>query len=522
MSSKVSSIFVLCGVLLVTCVVFLSCLKNDFVETWDDSLVLTANESIRSLNVGSVLKIFSAANNSEIPVYIPLTLLSYSIEYKYFGYNPFIYHLTNLFLHLAVIASIFFLVRKIGFSVGAAALASLLYGIHPMHVESVAWITERKDVFYSLFYVLALSCYVEYVRTANKIPYLLTIFWGLLSVLSKPMALSLPLMLFVFDWWFKRKLSARVFIEKIPHFLYMAAIAWLTYTKYMKPLSTEWWEKILIWVWSFIFYIKKFIFPAELLPHYQLPEPVVWFHPVYLGSLCLFIIFLYAIVRFRQNRLFTFAWLYYFISIFFILRFENVVKVGNLSIVADRFMYLPSLGFCILFGVCADRFITFANKQFLWKKVVLLVSVCFIFLVLANKTVLLTKIWQNDISLWSYLVDKSPNDPLAYINRALGYKLARQYELAVADNSRAISLNPNYYISFRNPEGELAKRRDDINLALANNPFLVVAYRNRGLIYKEMGRNDLAINDFNRVLEINPGDSEIISSRAAMMGLDKF
>jgi protein O-mannosyl-transferase len=518
MSEKFIKFLILFFVLTVIFFAFLPSLTNGFVPTWDDSDNLTNNVYIRSLNVKNMEAMFSTtAFKSYISIpYIPLTLLSYSLEYKFFGYNPFIYHLDNLLLHLGIVLLIFLFIQKMGLSFGAAIWASLLFGIHPMHVESVAWVTERKDVLYAFFYLLALCCYADYLKTLNRHSYLLTVLCGLLSILSKPMALSLPLILFICDWWFRRPWSARVFLEKVPIMLYMAGISWITYTKYMKPIQTGWIERFLVWIWNFIFYIEKFVFPSVLLAHYELPLPVLFRHPAYLEAFFFCAMLVYSILRLYRNRLFLFAWLFYFISIFFLIRFENVILAGNLSNAADRFMYLPSLGFCILCGVYVDRLMVYCGQQLVWKKISYVACVFFIFVVLAAKTFFQCKIWKSDVSLWSYQVHNAPADPLGYINRALGYKENHQYPLALTDDSTAIMINPHYYVPSRNPKDACAKRIADINLALANNPFLVVAYRNRGFIYKAMGKNDLALKDFKKVLEINPIDDEVTKAMRSL------
>ncbi len=509
---------VLFSILTVIFLFFLPTLHNRFVPTWDDSESLTENVYVHSLTANHLKAIFStAAFKAYLPLpYIPLTLFSYSLEYKFFGLNPFIYHLDNLLLHLAVTALLMLFIRQIGLSFGAAVWACLLFGLHPMHVESVAWVTERKDVLYAFFYMLALCTYIDYIRYPNKVSYGLTILWGLLSVLSKPMALSLPLILLLCDWWCKRRWNGRVFLEKMPFILYMAGACWITYTKYMRPVHTEWHQKILIWVWSFVFYVEKFIFPAVLLPHYVLPQPVLYFHPAYLSAGALLLIFLYTLVRFYRNRLFIFAWLFYFLSIFFLIRYENVILVGNLSIVADRFMYLPSVGFCILFGVCVEKLLIYSHMRALWTRNISLAGIGVLFIILGTDTFMQCKTWKNDITLWSDVIEKSPNDPLGFVNRALGYKALGQYDLAIADDTKAIGMDPGYYISSRHPKNEMTRSIDDTNLALANNPLLVIAYRNRGFVYKEMGKDTLAMKDFNKVMEINPQDTEVKAAAAEL------
>ncbi len=134
-------------ILAVVAVVYLPSLDNSFVN-WDDDVHLLNNLSVRSLSFDNLKAIFTEKVNG---TYIPLTTLSFAIEYHFFGYDPFVYHLTNLVLHLLVICLVYFFALRLGLSLIGAGISALIFGLHPMHVESVAWVTERKDVLYAFF-----------------------------------------------------------------------------------------------------------------------------------------------------------------------------------------------------------------------------------------------------------------------------------------------------------------------------------------------------------------------------------
>ncbi len=496
-------------ILLITFVSFAPCLSHGFLGNWDDMNHLTANTAVRAIHPSNVREMFTTTVNQ---TYIPLTLSSFAVEHHFFGYNPFIYHLNNLLLHMAVVVLVFLFFLKIGVGLRAAFFAALLFGIHPMRVESVAWITERKDVLYSLFYMSALCSYWKYLENRQKIPYYLTVLFGFLSILSKPMALSLPLILFVCDWMYGRKWDVSVFTDKIIHFLYIVPIAWKTYSLFLRVPFNHIDEAVLIWTWSFIFYMRKFIFPVNLLPHYELPQPVLFAHQSYMASIGLLILLAYLIYFFRRNRWFIFAVAFYFFSIFFLLRFD---KANDINIVADRFMYLPSVGFCILFGILINRILKVDFTKRIALKWGIYFCVVILFTTLSIKTYRQTKIWRNETDLWTYVIQKRPQNPLAYINRAMEYKNRRQYDLAIADCSKAIDINPRYYISARtNENNEYSVDNEDLieidktNLALANNPHLYGAHYLRGSIYQITKQYELAIFDFNKVLGINPNHAE--------------
>ena len=173
-------------------------LNNDFVN-WDDDVHLLENRFIRSLDWKKFKEIFSTTVNH---TYIPLTTLSFAVEYNRFGLDPFPYHFDNLLLHLLVTALVMVLARRLGLSVAASGLAALIFGIHPQHVESVAWVTERKDVLSGVFFLLTLAAYVRYVRQPRSAARYVTVaVLFTLGLLSKSMLVTLPFVLLLLDYW---------------------------------------------------------------------------------------------------------------------------------------------------------------------------------------------------------------------------------------------------------------------------------------------------------------------------------
>ncbi len=381
--------------------------------------------------------------------------------------------MNNLLLHVLVTALVFVFALRLAGSLTVAAIASLVFGIHPMHVESVAWITERKDVLYASFYMLALIFYWSYLTDKRKTYYVVSLVCGFLSILAKPMALSLPLVLFVLDWFYGCKLERKISFDKILFVLTIFPIAWLTYALNSRVVSFKFPEAVLTWVWTFVFYIKKFIFPFDFLPLYQLPNPVQITNPEFAFSAVAFMAIIGVLIYFRKNRWLIFAFLFYFPSIFFLLRFDNSV---DLCIVADRFMYLPSVGFCIFFAVYCQRLFVWARTQNrFWHTALIIVLGCCV-LFLARTTYQQSKIWGDEIVFWDRVIAKYPTFAMGYHQRALAYKQKGNLGQALDDYSRAIALFPQY------------------DFALTN----------RGIIYKELGEYKKAWEDHSRAIEVNP------------------
>jgi len=479
--NKSKAVIYLLIVLVVTFLSYSSSLNNAFTN-FDDSFFILKNPAIKSPTFNNIWKDF---NIYEIKGYAPLTIFSFAAEYHFFKLNPFVYHLDNLILHLGVIALIFLFAQRLGLSSAAAGLAALLFGIHPMHVESVAWITERKDVLYAFFYMLSLNSYWRYLQEDKKTHFGFAYFWGLLSMFSKPMAFSLPLILLLCDWMHKRKLTIKVFVEKGLFYIYIIPIIWATYSIHAKSSAFNPSEGIPIWCWTLIFYIRKFIFPVPLHPYYELPEPITMASPAYFLPIIGTLAIMSSIYFFRKKRWFIFAFVYFFASIFFLLRVDN----REITLVADRYMYLPSLGICLWFSLWISEIVEKLKekKAVLCRLIISLVAI--LCLTLSVMTYNQCNIWENSISVWSAVLKHIPDHAKSLTSRGASYQEeTHQYDLALADLNKAIELNSK----------------------------LVLAHSNRGIVHLKLGNRDQALIDFNNALKLDAKHALSLHSRATI------
>lgn len=498
--------FVLLGIFLIVFLAYFPSLKNQFVN-WDDEPHLLENQSIRYLDAEHLKKIFRESVNK---TYIPLTSLSFALEYQRFGYTPFIYHLDNLILHLLVTGLIFFWAIHLGLTVNGAAIAALLFGLHPMHVESVAWVTERKDVLYSFFYMLALLSYWKYLKTKEKVFYFCSLLTGILSMLAKPMAVSLPLILLLCDWFYRRKIDKSALLEKAPHFLILGMLAWLTYQENMRVPGNGAGESILVWIWTFGFYLRQFIFPGVLLPIYHLPQPISLLNAEYLFAGVFFILFVALVVRFRRQRWLVFAALFYFFSIFFLLRFDETVDI---NVVADRFMYLPSVGFCLLAAAGWEKMQRSQVQYRQRAKFGLVAALIVMAGILSFRTFIQCRIWQNPFTLWQYQLLFNPNEPIALNNLANAYgdtaafeDIQKQYRTILELKRQGVTDN-----ALKNPGGIVNKVEFVVNLykkAINIDPKYADAHYNLAKLYQDLGELGPALELYNKVIELNPRDKD--------------
>ena len=202
-------------ILIATAIAYYPCLKNGFV--WDDEGYILKNYYIKNMSVDNLKTIMTTPIMGN---YHPLVIISYAWEYFFFKLNPAPYHIVNMIIHLLNCVLVFYFIMRLSNSIPVAFITGLLFGIHPLHVESVAWISERKDVLYAFFYVISLICYLSYLEKRPDYKYyFFALFFFLLSILSKPMAVTLPLVLFLMDYFRDRKIDYRAIIEKIPFFV---------------------------------------------------------------------------------------------------------------------------------------------------------------------------------------------------------------------------------------------------------------------------------------------------------------
>ncbi len=465
----------------------------DFLN-WDDLQHVTQNVLIRSLAWKNIVLIFQ---QFVLGLYIPLTTFSFAIEYKLFGLNSFYVHLDNIFLHFFVTVLVYRLGIKLGLNRIGALLASLLFGIHPIHVSSVAWVTERKDVLYSFFYLLSMLAWLNFIEHKKLTYYLLSWLLALISMLSKPMAVSLPLMLLLLDWFKSRADFKRCFMEKIPFLACGVFLAIITLLHNPSAFSVDLnpFRAALIWMWTLTHYIQAFVWPFHLQPIYRIQEPVTLSNSVYIFSFFTFIAFVVLLIKYRKSRWFVFGLMTYVIMIFFLLRFK---ALESEDIVADRFMYLPCVGFCYVFGKSAD----FIYRR---RKLTALFAAALI-LLLAWIAFQNSKVWKNDLLLWNSVIQKMPNFSTAYLNRGAAMLKMNRLEEAMADFNQAIMLDPQKARLYLNRgtayllKKEYILALDDFNQAIVLVPEQVEAYFNRAILNELMGKDQDAINDYTQIL----------------------
>jgi tetratricopeptide (TPR) repeat protein len=519
----------LCLILAIPAISFFPCLKNDFLN-WDDQQYVTENKTITELSWRNIETIFDWTYMGH---YHPLTILSYSLEYRFFKLNPFAYHLTNLILHLMNGLLVFCLMMMLKGGVLTSLVVSLLFGIHPLHVESVAWISERKDVLYSFFFLGSMVVYLTYLKTWRRRYYFLSLFLFLLSLLSKSMAVTLPLVLFLCDYLLHRKFDRKCLIEKIP-FLAIAFIFGIMalfaqgspeimgqkpsspFSKnifIMSEVLTTYFSKLLLMSEVLTAYFPKLILPIKLSCFYPFVKGIAGFWSyVYLTTILGFLIA--GIILGKYNKKITFGTLFFFITI---------IPTLPAKIIADRYIYIPSIG---IFFIAAEGFYWLYRSKLKPIKIVKPILAILLIGILGTLSFLTwerCQVWKDSISLWNNVLKNYPKIPIAYNNLGEAYLRKGDYERAISNYNQALRINPDYhkvYYFYDNRgtaylmQGDYEKAIADYHQALRINPNDANAYHNRGTAYLNKGDFERAISDFNKALEINPRYAETYFNKA--------
>jgi tetratricopeptide (TPR) repeat protein len=488
------NIKVLFIILAVTFVVFLPSLHNGFSNLDDDKLVYQ-NPHIMSLSHENLRVIFTSFHYF---LYTPVVLLSYAIEFHFFKLNPFGYHCTNLCLHLCNVALVFWLILLIGRKRAVGAGVALLFALHPLHVESVAWISERKDVLYAFFYLGSLILYVRYLKTLRARYYCLSLALFFCSLLSKPMALSLPFVLFLLDFVEHRRGRVKnILVEKLPYFAAFAVFAWITLAgnrgfmaAVEKVPSLLWYGKnIGIAHYALLIYLGKLFYPVHLAAVYPLlifpgTMPAVLFAAV----VVVWVLIGLSLFSLRSTRIAFFGMCFFLVTISPAI--ERVM--AGLGMIADRNMYIPSLG---IFLVAAERIAYFFDDRLMarWSRRVVAGLLVAVAAMLAVLTWQQCRVWGDNVLLWGNVLDRYPRSVKAVTAAAAPALLQRYPNAPVAFKYRAMS-----YVA----RGDRDRALADLTAAVALNPRYDDALLLRGYLYTDGGNYDAAVTDFMGIMDI--------------------
>ena len=508
---------ILALILVLTLIVFSTSLKNEFIINWDDDGYVLNNPTIQHLDKGSVKEIFTSFHMGN---FHPLTTLTYALEYKWFKVDPKPYHALNLILHLCNVLLVFFFIRALSKKNLVALITCALFAIHPMHVESVAWISELKDVLYTFFFLLSLLLYTRFSQNKKTSLYILSLLMFVLSLLSKSAAVVLPVVLLLIDFFQNRKPDLKSIILKLPYFLLALVFGIIALksqdaqTQQLTPVYTAL-NSFFVGMYALGFYIFKFFLPFQLSAFY--PHPVMGSstlpHIYYLSPLLIagFIYLTHRVVK--DKKLIIFGFLFLIVTIGLVLQF---FPVGG-AIVAERYTYVPYIGLAFMLAVFLEK-VYMKQKDRQAMLTLVFVLVVFAFSVLSFNR---NKVWANGLTLFDDVIEKQPEAFYAYHSRGIVYYYQGNYNASLMDYNKAIALNNNYGLTFYNKgltemmlkqNAEAYKSFSSTIKLIPNND---QAYNDRAIANYNLNNFDEAINDYSKSISLNPQNTKAYYNRGA-------
>jgi tetratricopeptide (TPR) repeat protein len=532
---------------------------NDFIN-FDDPGYITDNIHVQSgFNLQSIKWAFTAIVVSN---WHPLTLLSHMLDWTLFGNNAGGHHLMSLFFHIGTVIFLFLFLLKTTNNFWPAAFAAAFFALHPLRVESVAWASERKDVLSMFFGMASIYAYAFYAESSKLSKYFLCLILFILSLMSKPMLVTLPFVLLLLDYWpLKRvtfsdstggtfRAARRLVIEKIPFFLLSVSISSVAFWAQKKVgamvnvQDISFAERLSNAFVSYTAYLWKTFWPIHLAVFYPFPSSL----SIWKIMIAVFVIILTTLTVIYVFKKLPFLFTGWFLYLGTLIPVIGLVQVGDQSM-ADRYTYLPSVGIAIMLAWG----IPLLFKSEAVRKKVLFPAAVAVLITLSVLTWQQCGQWKNSHTLFSHALqatndnykmhhnmgvfffDKGKmNEAFYHFNKALLinpndrsfnsrgelYARAGRFDQAIDDFAKAISLNPGDATGYYNrglaydKTGQYQSAIADYNTAVSLKKDFINAYINRGIIYAKAGRYQTAIIDFSKVIAMKPDYIHAYSNRA--------
>ena len=507
----------------------------DFIILDDPSYVSSNNNVLLGLSPDSLRWAFTSTGSGN---WHPLTWISLMADCEFFGTGAGSFHITNLALHAASSLLLFALLKRMTGASGPSALVAFLFALHALHVESVAWVSERKDVLSGLFWMLTLWAYVRYVSRPHVWNYVLALSMFLLGLASKPMLVSLPLVLLLLDIWPLHRLSRapgkslrqqpalRLIGEKVPFFALAGAISVTTFVMQRRlgfmqsldalPLGTRLGNAVL----SAAIYIEKTLWPARLAVFYPLPaKQPVW--TVILAGMALAGVTLLVLRLVRTRPYLAVGWFWYLLTVLPVI---GIVQVGEQAR-ADRYTYIPTIGIFLILGW---------GGLDIWRRLPgarpLLAGICALACVACvSVTSRQVRYWQNSATLLQHTIAVTKDNAFAYLFLGNAAGQAGFHEVAIAHYRRALEINPRVLAALMSLGGSLiavgrsGEAIPPLTELVRLQPGGYLNHQNLGLALAGQGRKIEALDQFETAARLKPNYADAhIALGSTLADLGRF
>ena len=492
-------------VMLITLAVYLACLPKDFTN-WDDPEYVLSNPLIRSLSLKNLNQIITEPYFAN---YAPLTLLSYALDYRLWKLNALGYHLHNVVLHLGCVAGLYFLLKKIGLPPFVVLAAVTLFAIHPVNVESVSWASERKNLLAALFFIFSFYHYIEFTRTRQRVNYLSSLLFFLLSLLSKASTVVAPLVFVAYDLFVdKRKIRELRLYDKLPFLVFAEVHTFLSihaagirqalhsYHSGGSLLSAFGVGHLVEQYLGLLFFpinVSAFYYPRQFP---SLADARYWFPLVALAGL--------GFVLYKKSRA-CFFWFSFFVI--FLIPVLNIIPLPIMM--ANRYLYLPQIGIWVLSGLALSGAASLLRRR----KLLIPVATAGLglwTLFLLYQTIQFNRSWRNSETLWTEVLKRDFRNEIAHYNFGLFYLSRGQLNKGGLEFSLSLELRPQYHLAlsglggyfFEKGKRDLALR--SFHAAIDVVPDFDIAINNLGKVYAEKRDLRRALYMFYRATYVNP------------------
>ena len=516
-------------------------LANHF--TYDDRVVILENEYFQSLY--SLKNLFSKNyfKFSGESTYRVVVTISYLIDYKIWRLNSFGFHFTNLLLHLLVTFALYFLLIEIMDRLKSSIpdspnsqlpfMATILFSVHPVHSEVINAIGFMEDLLCSLFYILSFYFFIKALgitsRKSDRVFLAMAIGTYILSLFSKEMGITLPLVLLLYYVIYERgSIRIQRFILYLIPFIIITLFYIVIYFIILSvpPQEIAYYpggnfvNNILTMSKVFVYYIILLFFPLRLKVQYEFPASTSFLDVVALISI-LIIVFLivFSIYLKRYSFMYTFSILFFFITL---LPVSNLIPIMNF--IAERHLYLPSIGFCLIIAYLIDKKMRDRRKPSVphisLSYVILTILLCFYFVINFKQN----RIWKDDLSLWGQAVKDVPQSFRVRYNLGCAYRIVKDYKKAMEEFKEAIKLNPQYVEAYLilavtyAEDGRIEDTKRVLLDALKIAPDESNIYLNLANAFKECKEYQSAINFVNRAIELDHNNPQCYLKLGAIYG----
>jgi tetratricopeptide (TPR) repeat protein len=525
--NKYSVFFVCFALILCTLLVFRQVRNFDFVN-YDDDIYVYENPHVSGgLTAQNIRWAFTTGHAAN---WHPVTWLSLMLDCQLFGPNPGRMHLVNLFLHLANTLLLFAVLRKMTGSLWPSAFVAAAFALHPMHVESVAWITERKDVLSTFFMLLTLAAYAGYVKRPSVFKYIISLILFALGLMAKPMLVTLPFVLLLLDYWPLNRLDSlpakasgrqprnpalppdgraiwsRILIEKIPFFVLAAASSGITFLvqraggAMIDVTVLPFQDRVANIFLSYSRYMGKLFWPEKLAVFYPFDADRFSFRQIALCAILLLGISFFVIRFGRTRKYLPVGWLWFVITLIPVI---GLVQVGRQAF-ADRYTYIPYIGLFIM----AAWGLPELCSTWPYRNAVLGITAGLVLMPLGLAAYRQTGYWSDSIALFSHTIEVTQNNYVAYNGLGVAYGNLGRWQEEIEACKEAIRIKPNYAEAYSNlgaAYGSVGRNQEAVEVCMQSiriKPDCAEAHYNLGNVYSNLGRWQEAIEAYRQAIRL--------------------